>query len=291
MGEAEQRRNRAREHFLDEGRHLHAAHVIDFGEHRQRHDGVELRLRRARDIAAVGVEAGFEYLAQPGLAEYLPRLAAGHQQRGGDDADPRDHLPGAGPRLFGDAVEVACRAREMVEHRRPIDKVARRQDQRRVARPEEDAPRAVVGLPRGLAQPGEAVEIVGKGRRDGERREIELAERQFEPAMQEMAGADRGARARIAGHRVGRYAEQLQRKAPLQAEGVERCAPRQARDRIGDAVAEREPLVGGQADQPLAGFDRVVDGVGGGALRFIFWSGHRSCHVQAPPRSRRILSA
>src|SRR3546814_2078356 len=81
VGKAEQCRDRARQHFLNEGRHLDAAHVIYSREHRQRHDRVELRLRRARDVAAIGVEARLEHLAQPRLAEHLPRLAAGHQQR------------------------------------------------------------------------------------------------------------------------------------------------------------------------------------------------------------------
>src|SRR3546814_18422112 len=78
-------------------------------------------------------------------------------------------------------------------------------------------------------------------------REIEFAERQLQPAMQKVPRADRGARARVARHRVGRHAEQLERKAPLQAEGMERGAPGQPRDRIGDAVAERDSFVGGTA--------------------------------------------
>src|SRR3546814_14573167 len=53
----------------------------------------------------------------------------------------------------------------------------------------------------------------------------------------------------------------------LQAEGVQRRAPGQPRDRIGDAVAEREALVGGQADQALAGFDRIVERRGVGIER------------------------
>jgi hypothetical protein len=51
---------------------------------------------------------------------------------------------------------------------------------------------------REVAQPGEAVEIIGEGGRDMQIREIAFAERQLEPAMEEMAGADRGARARVA---------------------------------------------------------------------------------------------
>src|SRR3546814_1804911 len=47
--------------------------------------------------------------------------------------------------------DLARRARELVEHRRAVDEVARREDQRRVARPEEDAPAAILGPPRGLA--------------------------------------------------------------------------------------------------------------------------------------------
>src|SRR3546814_3463587 len=90
-----------------------------------------------------------------------------------------------------------------------------------MARPEEDAPAAVLGAPcrlahrlamrgeplpderfgdrRGLgagagggeiAQPGKAVEIVGKGRRDGERGEIELGQRQLQPAVEEMTRSE-----------------------------------------------------------------------------------------------------
>src|SRR3546814_12562045 len=69
-----------------------------------------------------------------------------------DTLFPYTTLFRSGARLVGDAVEVARRAREMVEHRRSIDEVARRQDQRRVARPEQDAPRCVVGLPRGRSE-------------------------------------------------------------------------------------------------------------------------------------------
>src|SRR3546814_16514365 len=85
--------------------------------------------------------------------------------------------------------------------------------------------------------------------------------------MQKVPRADRGARARVARHRVGRHAEQLERKAPLQAEGMERGAPGQPRDRIGDAVAERDSFVGGQADQALAGLDRLVERRGVGIER------------------------
>src|SRR3546814_8474349 len=66
-----------------------------------------------------------------------------------------------------------------------------------------------------------------------------------------------------------------------------RGAPGQPRDRIGDAVAERDSFVGGQADQALAGLDRIVERrgvgierrVGGGSGRSPL---HRSGSAQAP---------
>src|SRR3546814_12333570 len=86
------------------------------------------------------------------ISDWSSDVCSSDLQRGGDDADPGDELADAGPRLVGDAVEVARRARELVEHRRAVDEVARREDQRRVARPEEDAPAAILGPPRGLAR-------------------------------------------------------------------------------------------------------------------------------------------
>src|SRR3546814_13225827 len=66
-----------------------------------------------------------------------------------------------------------------------------------------------------------------------------------------------------------------------------RGAPGQPRDRIGDAVAERDSFVGGQADQALAGLDRIVERRGVGIeRRFGGGSGRsplrRSGTVQAP---------
>src|SRR3546814_10594312 len=46
VGEAEQRGNRARQHFLDEGRQLDAAHVLYLREHRKRHDRVDRKSTR-----------------------------------------------------------------------------------------------------------------------------------------------------------------------------------------------------------------------------------------------------
>src|SRR3546814_9838020 len=96
------------------------------------------------------------------ISDWSSDVCSSDLQRGGDDADPGDELADAGPRLVGDAVEVARRARELVEHRRAVDEVARREDQRRVARPEEDAPAAILGPPRGLAHRRSEERRVGK---------------------------------------------------------------------------------------------------------------------------------
>src|SRR3546814_16148502 len=85
------------------------------------------------------------------ISDWSSDVCSSDLQRGGDDADPGDELADAGPRLVGDAVEVARRARELVEHRRAVDEVARREDQRRVARPEEDETEDILGTHSGLA--------------------------------------------------------------------------------------------------------------------------------------------
>src|SRR3546814_11644498 len=48
-----------------------------------------------------------------------------------------------------------------------------------------------------VAQPGEAVEIIGEGRRDVQRREIELTQRQFQSAMQEVPRPDSSEDSRV----------------------------------------------------------------------------------------------
>ena len=167
-------------------------------------DQLDLLIGRAADQPAI-VELGrSERPGKARLAARDTRDSALDQQSGGNDAAPCRHTIEPSGGLVGGRIDVAGAAREGVEQRRAITAVAARQNVRRIGRPEEDAltpqmrgpcridlrsvrqkpaPDHGLGKPRAflarrgggeIAQPGEALELLGEraGCADGSKIEV-----------------------------------------------------------------------------------------------------------------------
>ncbi len=141
---------------------------------------------------------------------------------------------------------------------------------------------------RQVAQPAETVQIVGKGRPDRQFAEIDRVDRQLLAPEQEIAGTDRLAGARVAGHDIVRHRQQFERIFALQPPAVQRRLPAQPIEMIGDPLGQRQALVIRDADEPLALFDAIVGQVMTGLDRD---RGGLAPLVRHPPRSVLILSA
>ena len=129
-----------------------------------------------------------------------------------------------------------------------------------------------------IAQPGEALHMRREGIGDVERREIKIGERNAFATEAEHPAEHRLPRAQITDDRIVGHREQLQREATAQAKTVQRRAPGQAVETVGEAIGQRQTLVAIEPNQPLA----FLDPVGGGIDRDL------PAH---PPLRRRILSA
>ena len=292
MREAEQRRHHPRHHRLDRRRRIDAPRGIGLAKHRQQHDDVDLGDRRSRHGAAIVEHRGFQRLGEPRFAARAARFSPRNQQPGGDHPAPGGDARHADRHLFRAAIDVSGATSKAIEHRRSVDQIGRRQDQRRVRRPEQDAQAHQIGAPRRLgdmigmhiepflhqifrdrrglrarrdarqvAQPGEAVQMIGETRRPigiGERDPIDRAafagDRQH--ALHQRVAAPHVAEKRILGHR-----DQLQRIAPAQAKRVNRRSPGQPRETFGQALGQRQTLVAAQANQPLALLDAISSGL------------------------------
>ena len=151
--DAEQRRHHPRRAPpISAGGRRQPARVIDRAQHRQQHD--RCRAASAGERATTppsSYTACVERARQPGLADLAARIAAGDQQPGGDHAAPGGDARQPGGRLVGAAIEMPRAARQRVEHLAAIDQVGRRQDQRRVRGPEQDAAAPQIGAPGRLA--------------------------------------------------------------------------------------------------------------------------------------------
>ena len=206
----------------------------------------------------------------------------------GDPATAGELARRAGGRLVGAAIEVPRAARQRVEHLAAIDQVGRRQDQRCMRGPVEDASAPQFGSPGGfadlvgmdfqpqphdrlgdrhpdracrhgrqIAQPGEAVEIVRQRLRPIGLGEIEIGDRHALAAKRDPPVEQRIAAAGIADERILGHRDELERMAAAQPKRVERRAPSQFAKAFGDTVGERQAGAAPDADQPLAFVDPV----------------------------------
>ena len=140
-----------------------------------------------------------------------------------------------------------------------------------------------------VAQPAEAVDIVGKGRAKVEPGEIDRVDDLLAATEQEIARAQRLPRPRIAGNVVVGDGQQLERIFTAQLAAVDRRLPTEQIEMIGDPLGQRQPLVIRDADEALALFYSIVRGHGISHLSG--GSGGDAPRVVHPPRSFRILSA
>ncbi len=231
-----------------------------------------------------------ERAADARFAAGQPRLAARHQQPRRDDAGPGRDTGGAGRRLVGAAIEVACAARQRVQHHRAVGRVLAGQQQRRISGPEQQPPAPQVRPPRRLgqrvgvdrepsggdldrdrrgraeildhgeiAQPGEALQVLGHRRRDRERREVQRRDVDGFAMVQDPPVQHRRAGAHVAGDGIVRDRQQLQRIAATQPQAVQRRAPGEAMEADRDPLDQRHAFAG-RADQAPAGLDAVPPG-------------------------------
>ena len=140
-----------------------------------------------------------------------------------------------------------------------------------------------------VAQPAEAVDMIGKGRAKVEPSEIDRVDNLLAAAKQEIARAECLPRPCIAGNIVVGHGQQLERIFAAQLATVDRRLPAEQVEMIGDPLRQRQPLVIRDADEALALFYSIVRGHGIG--RFPGGSGGDAPRVVHPPRSFRILSA
>jgi hypothetical protein len=110
---------------------------------------------------------------------------------------------------------------------------------------------------RQVAQPGKAVEVMGQRFRPIGLGEVEVGDchavaAERDPTVEQRIAAPRVADERILGHR-----DQLERMATAQPKGMERRAPGQFTEALGDAVGKRQACAAPDADQPLAFVDPV----------------------------------
>ncbi len=157
-------------------------------------------------------------------------------------------------RAVGRAIEVARTAGQRVQHLLAIVDIVGVEDEGRIGRPEQDAPAPQIGPPGGLAddagmaieppphqvlghrrafapggrrrqiaQPGEAMQVIGEGGREAAAAE-RLDHHRF-AAVEHSPLEQSTARTCRAGDRIGRHVEQLHRIAPAQPQFVKRRAP------------------------------------------------------------------
>ena len=129
-----------------------------------------------------------------------------------------------------------------------------------------------------VAEPFEALQIVGDVGRKGRIVEVDPVERPGLPAADEAAVEEGLAGGLVARHRILRHRDQLQRITAAKAQGVEGRPPGEAVEHRGDLLAERGALPSAGADQPLAGLDLTL-------------LGRIDLLEQAHPRRLRILAA
>ncbi len=118
------------------------------------------------------------------------------------------------------------------------------------------------GDARQVAQPGEAVDVIGEAAAPVALREIERLDRPALAAPRQHAREQRFTAADVADHRIVGHCDQLQRIAPFQPHAVERGPPGQFLEAFGQPFGERQALVAAQRDQPLAFLDPVGRGLG-----------------------------
>jgi hypothetical protein len=199
-------------------------------------------------------------------------------------------------------------AGEGVKDARTIDQIGGGQDQRRMRSPEQDAAAPLIGAPRRLghffavggepathdrfgnrhasrprgdageiAQPGEALEIVAKGRRPVRRREIELLNRAILTAKADYAFEQGVAATGVAEKGIIRNCDELERVASAQPHRVERGTPGQSLKALGNSLREAQAPIAAGANEPFAFLDSVGAGPGG--------------RIVHPPLSAAMLAA
>ena len=135
---------------------------------------------------------------------------------------------------------------------------------------------------RQVAQPGEAVQMIGETARPVGMGEID----RFDPALLaapvEDAAEQRMTALHIAQHRVLGYRHQFQRMPPLQPQRMERGAPGQPVQMLAQPVGERQPAAA-DPDQPLAFLDAVGALRGRAAVR-------RFAHSDQPRRAAMLAA-
>jgi hypothetical protein len=184
------------------------------------------------------------------------------------------------------ATRSRCRvaAGQHVQHLGPVDDVLARQQVGRISRPEQDAAAPQIGAPspfahryaaliepaarRGLgdlsapltrgrggkvAQPDEALQMVGEIGRQRRVVIVEPAKRHGLAAKMNLAGNNALARDFVPGHRILGHGEQPQRVAPAQLERVERGPPAQEMEPFGQAGQRRRALVANPHQAPPRG--------------------------------------
>ena len=144
---AEQCRDQRLDRAADARRRLQPPCGINLSQLRQQHQQIDLRRRRARDIAAVIEDRDSDRLCQRRFDRAAPRIAAGNEQARRHHAAQRRDARRTGGNFVGTAIDMARTPGERVEHAAAIDEVGRGQDQRRVCRPEQDAPAPQIGAP------------------------------------------------------------------------------------------------------------------------------------------------
>ncbi len=272
MSQREQRRHQHLQHRRDRRRRIAAHRAVAGAELDQQRDRVHLPQRAARQQRRRRCRP-----ARPARARARPRRTAGAACRRAAAARRRRsrttrrarracrrrwpalrsrNARGLGHRARARARAAPCRCPRGSAARAR----ARRAGAGRHGRPSTPAPfagaglassqaastRSAVGVHCGrarrsleVAQPGEAVEHVLERRGElGGGREIDLGDRRLDPVDEEMPGAQRGARDRIALERAGDRRQQARPRG---------LAERRDQRRAGNAEAI------GEADQPLAG--------------------------------------
>ncbi len=242
-------------------------------------DERDLRRRRAVGDAAVGADGRGERGGEQRLGARQPGVDAGNEQRGDVEPGGGGDAQLAVGQFVDRAVEVPRHPRQRVEHGRAIDEVGRRQDVRRVGRPEDQPLGDQVGGPgdrvevgvigeparddrlgdrraaravghRGeVAQPGEAVRPVPPRRRRARVGEAQGARRVI-PGVRQPPGDDPRPDRGVAGQWVGGDGEQLQREMAAQPDAVERGAVAQPVEAGGDALGEADALVAAARGAP-----------------------------------------
>ena len=203
-----QRRDHPPERRRQRRRRRQPPRGIDLAQHRQQHDDVELRPgARARATPPSSCTACSIARASPSSPIWRRGSPPGISSPAAITPHHAAIRATPGGALSARAIEMPRAARERVEHQAAIDQVGRRQDQRRVRGPVEDAAAPQLGVPgrladlfgmdgeprahqrlgdrradrarrdgRQIAQPGEAVEMVAERRLPARLGEIEIGE-------------------------------------------------------------------------------------------------------------------